>query len=208
MKLLIGQINPIVGDIEGNAQKILHIASKAYKLSADLVLTPELSLWGYPPRDLLFKQSLIKTQYKILDKLSNIVERNYGDLSITVGIAEEIQDPFFPNLYNSIAIINKGHWSIIGRKIILPSYEIFDEKRYFRSTNKISVFRKRFNNKNWKIGLTICEDLWVNENIEGRGIHKKNPILDFKKEKIDLLLNFSASPFTINKSETREKVAT
>ena len=207
MKLFIAQINPVVGDIEGNAQKIIKVCEKAYKDSANLVLTPELSLWGYPPKDLLFKRDLIKNQSTILDQLADDICQNFGNLSVTIGIAEQVEDSFFPNLYNSVAIINEGKWSIIGRKMILPSYEVFDEKRYFRSADKVSILTKNFGGKTWKIGITICEDLWVNESIEERGKHKQNPIVDFKKEKIDLLLNFSASPFTINKQTKRESVA-
>ena len=180
MKFLLAQINPVVGDLEGNAKKILFTASKASSTSTDLVLTPELSLWGYPANDLFLKKNLIKNQYQILDQLAFDINKKYGSLSITVGIAEIINDSFFPNLYNSIALLERGEWKIIARKIILPTYEVFDEKRYFRSEEKVSVLTKEINNKTWRLGFTICEDLWVNKNIEGRGIHKKNPISDLK----------------------------
>jgi len=206
MKFFIAQINPIVGDLEGNAKKILTVTAQAPK-SVDLILTPELSLWGYPPRDLLLQRNLIKNQYTILDKLSKDIEKKYGDKSITIGIAETIKDSFFPNLYNSIALIEGGEWKIIARKIILPTYEVFDEKRYFRSEEKVSVLRKRIQNKDWKIGITICEDLWVNNDIEGRGIHEKNPISELKNKKIDILLNLSASPYTFEKYELRKKIS-
>ena len=133
MKFLLAQINPVVGDLEGNAKKILYAASKASSTSADLVLTPELSLWGYPANDLLLQKNLIKAQSQILDKLALDINKKYGKLSITVGVAERINDSYFPNLYNSIALLEGGKWTIIARKIILPTYEVFDEKRYFRS---------------------------------------------------------------------------
>jgi len=185
MKFLLAQINPVVGDLEGNAKKILNIASKACSISADFVLTPELSLWGYPANDLLLKKNLIKNQYQIIDQLALDINKKYGNLSITVGIAEIINDSFFPNLYNSIALIEGGEWKIIARKIILPTYEVFDEKRYFRSEEKVSILVKKIKNKTWRLGFTICEDLWVNKDIEGRGIHKKNPIIDLKKKNIN-----------------------
>ena len=94
MKFLLAQINPVVGDLEGNAKKILCTASKASSTSADLVLTPELSLWGYPAKDLLLKKNLIKNQYQILDQLALDINKKYGNLSITVGIAEIINDSF------------------------------------------------------------------------------------------------------------------
>ena len=206
MKFFIAQINPIVGDLEGNAKKILSFAAKAYSYSADLILTPELSLWGYPPKDLLLKGNLIDNQNQILNELALDINNKYGDLSVTIGIAEIIKDSFFPNLYNSIALVEGGKWQIIARKIILHTYEVFDERRYFRSEEKVSVLTKKIKNKTWKLGITICEDLWVNENIEGRGIHQKNPISELKRKKIDLLLNFSASPYTFKKQVLRNKV--
>ena len=207
MKIYLAQFNPIIGDLEGNAKKILDISLHAFKSSADLVLTPELSLWGYPPKDLLLNKSLIKKQDKILNKLSFDISNKFGNLSIIIGMAEIINDNFFPNLYNSIALIEKGKWSIIARKNILPTYEVFDEKRYFRSGNKVSILEKNINKRVWKIGITICEDLWVNQNIEGRGIHKRDPINDFESKELDCLINLSASPFTIGKFKNRQKIA-
>ena len=207
MKIYLAQFNPIVGDLEGNAKKILKISHYAFKSSADLVLTPELSLWGYPPKDLLFNRSLIKKQNKILNKLSIDIANKFRNLSVIIGIAETIDDNFYPNLYNSIALIEKGKWSVIARKNILPTYEVFDEKRYFRSGNKISILEKNINQRMWKIGITICEDLWVNQNIEGRGMHKRDPINDFESKELDCLINLSASPFTIGKFKNRQKIA-
>jgi len=166
-----------------------------------------LSLWGYPANDLLFKKNLINNQYQILDQLALDINKKYGNLSISIGIAEIINDSFFPNLYNSIALVEGGEWKIIARKIILPTYEVFDEKRYFRSEEKVSVLIKQIKNKTWRLGFTICEDLWVNKDIEGRGIHRKNPIVDLKKKKVDILVNLSASPYTLKKLELRSKVS-
>ncbi len=207
MKIYLAQFNPIVGDLDGNAKKILEISLHAFKSSADLVLTPELSLWGYPPKDLLFNKNLIKKQDKILNKLSIDIANKFGNLSIIIGIAETIDDNFYPNLYNSIALIEDGTWSVIARKNILPNYEVFDEKRYFRSGDKVSILEKNINKRIWKIGITICEDLWVNQNIEGRGIHKRDPINDFESKELDCLINLSASPFTIGKLKNRQKIA-
>ncbi len=207
MKFFLAQLNPIVGDLDGNAEKILHVAGTAYLNSADIVLTPELSLWGYPAKDLLLKKNLVEKQYTILDKLSTSINKKYGDLSLTVGIAEKIDDSFFPNLYNSVVLIESGEWKTVARKIILPTYEVFDEKRYFRSQEKVSVISKKIRDKTYKLGITICEDLWVNENIEGRGVHKKNPIADIKSKNIDILLNLSASPYTFKKLKLRNKIS-
>ena len=207
MKIFLAQINPTVGNLEGNAERILYSVSQAYENQANLVITPELSLWGYPPRDLLFQKNLISEQNLLLDDLAKKIAKKYSNLGITIGIVEQIKDNYFPDLYNAIAFIHKGKWSIIARKIIIPNYEVFDEQRYFRSENKVSILEKSFDNKVFRIGLTICEDLWVNKNIEGRGVHKENPINGFNNKKIDCLLNLSASPYTFNKLEERLKIS-
>ena len=115
MKFFLAQINPIVGDLEGNAKKILHCADQAYRNSADMILTPELSLWGYPAKDLLLKKNLIEKQYALLDQLSITIKKKYGNLTVILGIAEKINDSFFPNLFNSIVLIEGGEWKIIAR---------------------------------------------------------------------------------------------
>ena len=207
MNIYLAQFNPIVGDLEGNAKKILEISNNAFRNSADLVLTPELSLWGYPPKDLLFDKNLIEQQEKVLNELSIKVANKFDNLSLILGIAEKINDDFFPNLYNSIALIEKGKWSVIARKNILPNYEVFDEKRYFRSGEKLCILEKNINKRMWKIGITICEDLWVKQNIEGRGIHKRDPIHNLESKELDCLINLSASPFTISKCKNRLKIA-
>ena len=207
MKIFLAQLNPTIGDLRGNAEKILEISSRAFDNSANLVLTPELSLWGYPPKDLLLNKNLIDMQNKILNKLSFEIAKKFGDLSITIGVAERVSDNFFPNLYNSVALLEKGDWSIISRKNILPTYEVFDETRYFRSESKVSIIEKTIHQKVFRIGITICEDLWVNKDIEGRGIHKRNPVLDLSRENIDCLINLSASPFSIGKLKNREQIA-
>ena len=206
MKIFLAQLNPIIGDLESNANNIFKCLSIAFKKSANLVITPELSLWGYPPRDLLYQKDLFNQQQQILDSLCKKITASYGQMGVTIGIAEEIKDNIFPNLYNSIALLENGEWKIIARKMILPTYEVFDEKRYFRSGKKVSIVEKNVDNKIWKIGITICEDLWVNKNIDGRGQHKINPVFDLEDKQLDLLLNFSASPFTINKLKNRKKV--
>ena len=116
MKFLLAQINPVVGDLEGNAKKILNAASKASSNSADLVLTPELSLWGYPANDLLLKKNLIENQYQILDQLALDVFKKYGNLSVTVGIAE------IPR--NRLKTQSLRHHGIVGPPVLLHTLHV------------------------------------------------------------------------------------
>ncbi len=207
MKITLGQLNPVIGDLKGNSELILKACQEAFQQKADLLITPELSLWGYPPKDLLLNPDHIKEQWPILNKMVKRVEKETPNLILLVGIAESITDYKLPSLFNSIALVDKSGWEIIARKQLLPTYDVFDEKRYFRaaeSTGKVSI---NINKKKWHIGITICEDLWVKQEIQGRLIEGPDPLDELEKSPIDLLLNLSASPFTHKKEAIRHKLA-
>ncbi len=207
MKLALAQLNPIIGDLEGNAQKILEVCKNLKDKEVNLVLTPELSLLGYPPKDLLFNPLLFEYEKNILTKLSEKIYKTNPNLSVLIGIAEPTKDSQIPRLYNSIVILEKSKWRVIARKQLLPTYDIFDEKRYFRSSEESSILELFHQRKFWKIGITICEDIWVEEDLQGRRISGADPIKSLKKQNIDLLINLSASPFIQSKNILRQKVA-
>ncbi len=207
MKLALAQLNPVIGDLEGNAQKILEVCENIQNREVDLVLTPELSLIGYPPKDLLFNPLLFEYEKKILTKLSKAIHKTNPNLSVLIGIAEPTKDNQIPRLYNSIVILEKSKWRVIARKQLLPTYDIFDEKRYFRSSEKSSVLELFNQRKIWKIGITICEDIWVEDDLQGRRISGTDPIKSLEKQNIDLLINLSASPFIQSKNILRQKIA-
>ncbi len=207
MRLALAQLNPIIGDLEGNAQKILDVCEHIQNKEVNLVLTPELSLIGYPPKDLLFNPLLFEYEKNILTKLSEKIHKTNPNLSVLIGIAEPTKDKQIPRLYNSIVILEKRKWRVIARKQLLPTYDIFDEKRYFRSSEKSSVLELFHQRKIWKIGITICEDIWVEEDLQGRRISGGDPIKSLKKQGIDLLINLSASPFIQSKNILRQKIA-
>ena len=207
MKLALAQLNPIIGDLEGNAQRILEVCEDIQNKEVNLVLTPELSLIGYPPKDLLFNPLLFEYEKNILTKLSEKIHKTNPNLSVLIGIAEPTKDKKIPRLYNSIAILEKRKWRVIARKQLLPTYDIFDEKRYFRSSEKSSVLELFHERKVWKIGITICEDIWVEEDLQGRRISGADPIKSLEKQDIDLLINLSASPFIQSKNILRQKIA-
>ena len=207
MKLVLAQLNPIIGDLEGNAEKIFNICKKIKSENACLVLTPELSIIGYPPKDLLFNPLLFEHEKNVLNKLTKRIHKITPDLSFLVGIAEPTKDKKFPKLYNSIVIIEKGHWRVIARKQLLPTYDVFDEKRYFRSSENNNVLNFKHHGKNWKIGITICEDIWVEEHLHNKRISGKDPIKSLEKENLDFLINLSASPFIQSKNILRHRIA-
>ncbi|MGB3639767.1 MAG: nitrilase-related carbon-nitrogen hydrolase, partial [Rivularia sp. (in: cyanobacteria)] len=140
MKITIAQINPIIGDIPGNTQQIIDAANKAVADKADLLLTPELSLCGYPPRDLLLKPDFMQAMNIALQQLAKDLP---GNLAVLVGTAEEnVQAHILGGkpLYNSIALLTEGKVKQIFHKRLLPTYDVFDEHRYFEPGNKANYF--------------------------------------------------------------------
>ncbi len=207
MKIALAQINPVVGDIKGNSEVILSVCREGARKGANLIATPELSLWGYPPRDLLLNPLLLEEQRKTLDEVVVRISQDTPDLSLLIGIAEPAPDLQLPKLFNSIVLINNNGWEIVARKQLLPSYDVFDERRYFRPAKKTGMFKLKVGKQSWKIGLTICEDLWVEDKIQRQRIKGPDPIKELIHSKIDLLINLSASPYSHKKEFLREKLA-
>lgn len=204
MRLALAQLNPLVGDLEGNGHRILAAAEHARAGDADLLLTPELSLWGYPPRDLLLRPALIQRQERVLAAL---VAACPDGLALLVGVAEPVAGRRQPGLHNALALVERGGWRIVCRKRLLPSYDVFDERRYFLPGDAPAVLELEAGGRPWRLGLTICEDLWVEENLRSRWPDAVDPIADLAPGRIDLLLNLSASPFGRGKGEVRQGLA-
>ena len=207
MRLALAQLNPIIGDLNGNAEKIFEFCEKLKNKDVGLLVTPELSLIGYPPKDLLFNPQLFKEEKDVLNKLTDKLRNLSQNLSVLIGIAEPTPDKDIPKLFNSVVILEKGSWRIVARKQLIPTYDVFDEKRYFRSAENSSVLNLNYHEKLWKIGITICEDIWVEQNLQNEKILGTDPIKSLKKENLDLLINLSASPFIESKKLIRQRIA-
>ena len=210
MRIALAQINPLVGDLLGNADRI-HAALDATqvdgKVGADLLVTPELSLWGYPPRDLLFSSAHLEQQQQALDGLQQRLHAAQLDVALLVGVAEVAPDQQHPRLYNAMALVQAGGWRVVARKQLLPSYDVFDETRYFRASDSPSTISLRVNHHDWHLGLTICEDLWVDQELQERRLVGPDPIAALMPERIDALINCSASPFSRGKATLRRELA-
>mgnify|MGYP001231330137 CR=1 FL=1 len=206
MRIVLAQINPLIGDIEGNGEKILSVCSNLSLNNFDLILTPELSLWGYPPKDLLLEPSLHIKQNEVLQKIAKNLNTNNPNIKLLVGIAEQASNLHYPSLFNSMALIAKGEIEIVARKQLLPSYDIFDEKRYFRPSNDSYLFSLESEGKVNKIGLTLCEDIWVEDKIQKNRTQGCDPIEKLKNKNIDILINISASPYSFTKGKVREEI--
>ena len=201
MRLALAQLNPLVGDLQGNAEKILTAANIAWKKKADLLITPELSLWGYPPRDLLLDKIRISNQTKVLEWLVDQLE---NDLNILVGVALEADDTRLPALYNAVVLLTRKGWEPVACKQLLPSYDVFDERRYFRPGKGPYLLTLP---QGQRVGLTICEDLWVEDNLQRERLVGPDPIESLTNSKLDLLINLAASPFEPSKIYLRRKLA-
>jgi NAD+ synthetase len=207
MRIALAQLNPLVGDLAGNGARMLAACQEAAAAHADLVVTPELSLWGYPPRDLLLRPGLLSKQQEVLDQLATELAATHPALAMLVGVAEPIAAAEKPNLFNAAALVADGHWRIVARKQLLPTYDVFDEHRYFQAADQAAVLEFKQGGRRWKLGVTICEDLWVEEELQGHRLAGPDPVAALQPHQIDLLLNLSASPFGQAKAALRHRLA-
>ncbi|AFZ83615.1 glutamine-hydrolysing NAD+ synthase [Candidatus Kinetoplastibacterium blastocrithidii TCC012E] len=187
VKIAIAQINSCVGDISGNAAKVLSSADSACNDGVDLLLTPELVITGYPPEDLLFNIDFIENQNIALNNLIN-ESRKFKELYLLIGHVSLISN----SLYNSASLIYQGNLILTYYKCALPNYSIFDEKRYFSNGNRPSTFSIR----GISIGIMICEDLWSDDVIKM-----------YNGISIDVLTVLNASPFNVGKDDKRIAIA-
>lgn len=202
MKITIAQLNPTIGDLNNNANNILTVAQDAAQAGSRLLITPELSLCGYPPRDLLLKPDFITAMRSKLDELARLFPENLTGL---IGFAEQnfnAEEKGEKPLYNSVALIQKNQIIQVFHKRLLPTYDVFDEARYFQSWDQPNHFKL----DGVHIGVTICEDLWNDEEFWGKRAYAMNPIADLADLKVDFTVNLSASPYTIGKQKIREKM--
>jgi NAD+ synthetase len=200
MKIAIAQLNPTVGDLDGNSQQIMARAAQAVNQGARLLLTPELSLCGYPPRDLLLDPSFVAAIAQALEKLAQALP---STLAVLVGTVEPNPDADVQGgkpLFNSVAWLERGQIQQVFHKQLLPTYDVFDEDRYFESADRPNLFTL----EGFRIGVTICEDLWNDEEFWGRRLYEMNPVLELVQQSVDVIVNLSASPFCVGKQQVRE----
>jgi NAD+ synthetase len=195
MNIGVLQLNPTVGDFAGNRAKLLHSYGKATKLGAEFVLAPELFLCGYPPRDLLLREDFIGANLSALEETAKAV----GAVPLCVGFVDRNLEKPGRALRNAAAVLQNG--KIIWRtsKSLLPTYDVFDEDRYFEPAKKIEPFV--FNDK--KIGITICEDIWNDEDFWPERLYRRDPVKELMAQGVEMILNISASPWHDGKERMR-----
>jgi len=198
MKVALAQINTTVGDFAGNEAKILAAYRRAAEAGVDLVLFPELATCGYPPRDLLLKKQFITQNLELLERLAQATGKT-GLLAGYVGI-----NPTRPGreTTNSAALYQNGKILATRTQMLLPTYDVFDEDRYFEpATENLPV---EFNGQ--KIGLTICEDVWNDDDFWRERRYRRNPAVELAAAGAQIIFNVSASPWHLGKNSTRHRM--
>jgi NAD+ synthase/NAD+ synthase (glutamine-hydrolysing) len=195
MRIALAQLNNTVGDIAGNEGLVLEAYRRGVEAQVELVLTPELSLTGYPPRDLLLRESFIRANQAALERLAAAV----GEVGLIVGFVGE--NPVRPGrpLTNAAALLHRGRVVAIRTKTLLPTYDVFDEDRYFEPASENAVIH-------WegrRLGLTICEDIWNDAEFGVQRRYRPDPAAALVASGAQILINLSASPWQLGKEQRR-----
>jgi NAD+ synthetase len=198
MKIGIAQINSVVGDFPGNAKRLIAAYRECVDQGAELVITPELSLVGYPPRDLVFKSNFVPKCLQALDYLAGEIR----EIPLLVGYVDH-HHPRQPGkpFRNAAAWLENGAIRHRVWKTLLPTYDVFDERRYFEPAESSEPIE--WNGK--RIGITICEDIWTEDYLE-IPFYDRNPVDELAGKGIDLILNLSASPYHLGKPAQRRSM--
>jgi len=204
----IAQLNPVIGDLLGNCDRILTAVQKLAKQGVQLVLTPELSICGYPPRDLLMNHQFVRDMEIAIAELASKLPPDIAVLVGTVSVNPQANQSGGKPLFNSAALLQDGRVQQVFRKRLLPTYDVFDEDRYFAVGNGSNVFTLNLKGgASLNIGVTICEDIWNDEKFWGKRNYADDPVAELAtNHELDLLLNLSASPYAVGKQKLRESM--
>lgn len=195
MKIALVPFNPIVGDLIGNARKILQFLKQATENNCELIIFPELALVGYPLKDLIFYDLVLEQQNKILGKL----QRDSKKIAILIGGI--LKNKGFGKPFHNVAYLFKNGQKFIYKKRLLPNYDVFDEERYFEPGQEPFIF----NLGGLKFGVSICEDIWFYED-DLQKIHTRSLKTNLIPKSVDFLINLSASPYEFGKEKRREEL--
>ena len=195
MKIALGQINPTVGDFSGNAAKIVEFAGRARAAGAGLILFPELSICGYPPRDLVDRPSFVKRNRETAERIAAETK----GIAVICGLVTPAPADAGRNVQNSAALLQDGKIAFMQSKMLLPTYDVFDEMRNFAPAKRQELFPFCGN----RMALTICEDAWNDKEFWAKRLYTVDPVEALIQSGGNFVLNISASPFWIGKREFR-----
>ena len=200
MKIALGQINPTVGDFSGNAAKIIQYSHRARTAGADLILFPELAVCGYPPRDLVERPSFVERNRTTME---TIAQETRG-IAVICGMVTPAEAGSGKSVMNSAALLRDGKIEFIQSKMLLPTYDVFDEMRNFAPARSQQLFG--FSGK--QMALTICEDAWNDKHFWNKQMYRVDPVEELVRAGGNFVLNISASPFWLGKRELRRDMLT
>jgi len=198
VKIALGQINPTVGDFNGNAAKIIDFARRAQSEGAGLILFPELSVCGYPPRDLVERTSFVTHNHETVERIASETR----GIAVICGLVTPAQAATGKSVMNSAALLKDGRVAFLQSKMLLPTYDVFDEMRNFAPARSQVLFP--FCGK--QMALTICEDAWNDKHFWNKRLYTFDPVEALIHAGGNFLLNISASPFWIGKPELRRNM--
>ncbi|HHT9158898.1 MAG TPA: NAD+ synthase [Candidatus Brocadiaceae bacterium] len=193
MKIALAQINQTVGDFQNNIEKIRLTIDHARSKNADLVVFPELAITGYPPKDFLDIPAFVDENLKALEKIT----RSVSGISAIIGFVDKNKRPHGKLVHNAAAFIQDKKIISIHHKSLLPTYDVFDECRYFEPAYTISPVKFM----DYTLGISICEDIWNDEEFWTRPLYEKDPIEDLVSNGADVIINISSSPFAVGKHD-------
>jgi NAD+ synthase (glutamine-hydrolysing) len=195
VKIALGQINPTVGDFSGNAAKHIAFSRRAQAGGADLILFPELSVCGYPPRDLVERSSFLARNHEVVEQIA----ASTRGISVICGLVTPAESETGKSVMNSAALLQEGKIVFVQSKMLLPTYDVFDEMRNFAPAKSQKVFSLCGN----QVALTICEDAWNDKLFWPKRLYTVDPIEGLIRAGGSVVLNISASPFWIGKRDLR-----
>ncbi len=198
MKIALGQINPTVGDFSGNAAKIIDFAGRARAAGAGLILFPELSVCGYPPRDLVERPSFVTRNRETAERIA----AETRGIAVICGLVTAAEAETGKSVMNSAALLKEGGVAFVQSKMLLPTYDVFDEMRNFAPAKSQSLFP--FCGK--QMALTICEDAWNDKHFWHKRLYAADPVEALVQAGGNFVLNISASPFWLGKREFRREM--
>jgi NAD+ synthase (glutamine-hydrolysing) len=202
-RVALSQINTTVGDFAGNAARIRELTARARAHGASLVLFPELALSGYPPRDFLDLPEFLAQAERALADLAAPAEWSRG-VAVVVGFPERAPDAPAPGVYNAAALIEGGRVAAVGRKSLLPTYDVFDEARYFLAAERSTAARSEAVGAT--VGLSICEDIWNDKRFWVKPRYARDPIAELHGAGAVAVVNISASPYALGKPLLRQRM--
>ena len=195
MKIGLLQLNSTIGDFAANREKLVAAYAQAVAQGAEFVLAPELFLCGYPPRDLLQRPDFIEANLAALAATA----KQIGSVPLCVGFVDANSERPGRALRNAAAVLQHGEIIWRTNKSLLPTYDVFDEDRYFEAAKKVEPFV--FNGR--RLGITVCEDIWNDEDFWPERLYRRDPVKELVAQGAEIILNISASPWNVGREKTR-----